>query len=180
MPVGAGKAEITLPKTEQLLAGGAPVSGMLVLRGQDLTGSMWSEIRRQIGPYAPPENLREMVGATIIALAEFDDREEEIYEIPEVRDFFKEQNGIWSPWLFAGTIFTPDLFAIVLACLPTITCYRHEGQLHVQWVEEQMEEFLHHSLPTAAKLHERAGIAKEKGCALLGASAAYLGLSYIR
>jgi len=180
MPIGSGKAEIALPKTEQLIADGAPVSGMLVLRGQDLAGSMRSEIMSQLGPYAPPENLQEMAGATIITLAEFDDHEEEIYEIPEVRDFFQRQNKIWSPWLFAGTIFTADLFAIVLASLPTITCCRRDGHLRVEWQEEEMQAFLHQALPAAAKLHRRAGIGKENGCALLSASAAYLGLPFTR
>lgn len=178
MPIGAGKAEIALPKTEQLIAGGAPVSGMLVLRGQDLAGSMSAEIMTRLGPQAPPENLQEMAGATIITLAEFDDHEEEIYEIPEIREFFQRQNKIWSPWLFAGSIFTADLFAVVLASLSTITCCRRDGQLHVEWVEEEMRAFLHQSLSAAAKLHRRAGIGKEKGCALLSASAAYLGLSF--
>lgn len=178
MPVGAGKAEITLPKIEKLLASGAHISGMLVLRGQDLAGSMSSEIMNQLGPDAPSENLREMAGATVITLAEFADREEEIYEIPEVRDFFQRQNKIWSPWLFAGTIFTPDLFAVVLAGLPSLTCCRRDGHLHVEWEEEDMQAFLHQSLPAAAKLHKRAGIKNEKGCALLSASAAYLGLSF--
>ncbi len=180
MPPGAGKAEIALTKVNDLLADGARVTGMLVLRGQDLAGSMRSEISRQLGPQSPPDNLREMAGATIITLAEFDDHEEEIYEIPEVRDFFQKQNKIWAPWLFAGTIFTPDLFAIVLAGLPNVTCSRRDGHLHVEWVEEEMRAFLHRSLPAAAGLFRQAGIPKENACALLGAAAAYLGLPFTR
>lgn len=176
MPPGAGKAEITLTKVDDLLADGARVTGMLVLRGQDLAGSMRPEIMRQLGPDASPENLQEMAGATIITLAEFNDREEEIYEIPEIREFFRKQNEDWAPWVFAGSVWTPDLFAICLACLPSLIVRRHGEDIEVSWDEKEMHSFFDSCLPAAAMLHSRAGISNEEGYSMLKATAGYLGL----
>jgi len=174
MPLGAGKAEVALKHAISR----PELSGMLILHRSEIETGWIPGLQSQLGPEADPQDLSILAGSTIITIEGYIDDDREIYEIPEIRDYFKSQNSVWAPWLFAGTIFTADLFAIVLACLPTITCCRRNGRLHVKWLEEEMLAFLKQSLPTAAWLHDRAGIKKERGCAQLMAAAAYIGLPF--
>lgn len=174
MPPGAGKTEVALKHAISR----PELSGMLILHRSEIETGWIPGLQSQLGPEADPQDLSILAGSTIITIEGYIDDDREIYEIPEIRGYFKRQNKIWAPWLFAGTIFTADLFAIVLACLPTITCCRRNGHLHIKWVEEEMLAFLQKSLPAAAVLHSRAGIKKEKGCAQLKAAAAYVGLAF--
>jgi hypothetical protein len=177
MPKGAGKAEMSLDRICLDSGENCPISGMLVFSLDGAEPGGIGEIQRLVSQTAP-EDLRIMAGSSILAVRGFEDTEAEIYEIPEVRAFFKEQNQTCSPWLFAGTVSTADLLAIVLACLPTVFCWRQGDDLFVRWEESEMRAFLNKALPTAAFLCHRAGIGKEEGRALLKAAAAYIGLPF--
>lgn len=174
MPIGAGKAEVALNHAISC----PDLSGMLVLHRHDIETGRIPGLQSQFGPDADPRDLSILAGSTLIVLEGYSDDDREIYEIPEIRAYFQNQNAKWSPWLFAGSIFTADLFAIVLACLPSVSCWRHDDELFVRWHAEEMEAFLQKSLPAAAWLHNRAGVKKERGCALLKAAAAYIGLPF--
>lgn len=73
---------------------------------------------------------------------------------------------------FAGSVWTPDLFAIVLSCLPSLLVRRHGEDIEVSWDAKEMHAFFERFLPTAALLHSRAGIDNQEGDTLLKATAA--------
>jgi len=178
MPIGTGKTEFSLSRIAQLPDPYEHFDGMLVFSRSMIEAGDISAVITQLGHNSNPNYLRAMAGATIITVEGYAEEDSEIYEIPAVRKYFRTLSAKWSPWLFAGTIFTADLFAIVLACLPSVTCIREDGEITVFWKLEEMEAFLRKSLPTAAWLHNRAGVVKEDGCAMLKAAAAYLGLPF--
>lgn len=178
IPMGAGKTEFSLSRLERFPDPTEFLDGMLVFSRSMIEAGDVSAVITQLGPNARPHYLKAMAGATILTVEGYAEDESEIYEIPAVRKYFCELSGKWSPWLFAGSIFTADLFAITLACLPSVTCRRANGELTVSWNREEMEAFLKQSLPTAAWLHNRAGVDKQEGCAMLKAAAAYLGLPF--
>jgi len=155
----------------------APIVGTLILNRSEVEKGDMPIITQVLGPRTPPLLLRKMAGSLIIAIKGYADTDSEIYEIPELRNYLRTKSELWSPWLFTGSIFSPDLMALVLACLPSITCWRCHGEIYVRWNNAEMKEFLRKSLPTAAWLHARAGIGVKEGSTLLKATAAYLGIS---
>lgn len=179
MPFGAGKAEVAQQKMEKLLVeDNAPISGMIIFARPEIEAGHQPGLMERLGPEAPPNDLHVIAGSTLLTVGGYSETEAEIYEIPACRKFFQSQTVTWAPWLFAGSIWTADLMAVVLTCLPRVTCLRRGADLFVRWESDDIQEFFEKSLPTAAWLHSRAGIRKEKGCAMLKASAAYLGLPF--
>jgi hypothetical protein len=176
MPVGAGKSEIAIKNVPRLMEKSAPVSGMIILHREEIEAGDQPGLMERLGPLAPAQDLSVIAGSTILALDGYADSPREIYEIPEVRHYFKVQNQQWSPWVFAGSVWTADLFAIVLACLPSVIICRHGDELTVRWDTKEMHAFFERSLPTAAMLHSRADISNEEGYSMLKATAGYLGL----
>lgn len=179
MPLGAGKAEVALEKiAKSLLEKDALISGMIVLHRSEIEAGDLHGLLERLGPETPPKDLNVIAASTLLAVEGYVDTDAEIYEIPACREFYQRKCEKWTPWLFAGSIWTADLMAIVLACLPRVICIRRGADLVVRWEAEDMQAFLQKSLPTAAWLHHRAGIGKEDGCSLLMASAAYVGLPF--
>lgn len=176
IPSGAGKTEVAFKRLQSSDGDPEGVNRMLVLPRWTIEAGFASVIDHTLGADAPGEGLREMAGATLVTVAGYGDCDEELFEIPEVREFFRQQNERWAPWVFAGSIFTADLFAIALASLPSVVSWRRGDELHVRWREEEMTKFFLGSVRVAGCLHSRAGIGWDEGIAMLAAVAAYLGL----
>lgn len=177
MPKGAGKPEVAVDRIQELVDRGAQISGLLSMGREEVEKGAMPQIMKQFGPDASREDLRVMASSTVLGVGGYDDTEAEIYEIPEVREFFRQQNKQWAPWIFLGSVWTADFMAIALACLPRVTCWRKDGEIFVEWTKEDMSAFVNLSVQTTALLHVRAGIDRNEGCAKLQATAAYLGIS---
>ena len=176
MPGGAGKSEMAIENVPQLIEKNAPISGMIILHREEIETGDQPGLMERPGPLALAQDLSVIAGSTILAVDGYADSTREIYEIPEVREYFKVQNQQWSPWVFAGSVWTADLFAIVLSCLPSVIICRHRDELTVRWDTKEMHAFFESCLPAAAMLHSRAGISNEEGYSMLKATAGYLGL----
>jgi hypothetical protein len=178
MPIGAGKTEFTLARLQELSDPSESFDGMLIFGRPWLESGDTKSVLAQLGPHAPPSALRAMAGSTLLTLDGYAEEEAEIYEIRAVRDYFQGITAKWSPWLFAGSTQSDDLFAIVLACLPSVACVRTDDEVYVQWQEHDMRAFLHKGIRHAAWLLNRASIGEAEGRTMLLTAASYLGIPF--
>lgn len=76
---------------------------------------------------ASPEELLRYCDAVVLAISGYDEREEELYAIPEVRAYFQELNEWWNYWLYFLHLKTESAAIPILSLLPTVTSFSREG-----------------------------------------------------
>lgn len=121
--------------------------------------------------------LRPLCGRIHFTVGGFDNVEDELFEIPQVRSFFTQAHQAWPSWLFGADISSDCLRAIAFASIPNLIVRRTNGAVHVQCNEADLVEFFSDSLPAAALLHRRVGVPKKMGLQHMRCIAAYLGIS---
>jgi len=83
-----------------------------------------------------------------LTVSGYDQLEEEIFEIEEVRRFYALVHETWPGWLFVAALNSDCLWAVVFAVLPNVTVIRRKGALMVQVAEADLNQFFHESLWT--------------------------------
>jgi len=65
----------------------------------------------------------------------FDEDRREIYEIPEIRAFYRSFRQAWPFWFFACDLELPSLQAMTFCCLPSLRVVRREGAQSIDLFE---------------------------------------------
>jgi len=127
-------------------------------------------------PRLPRTDLRRLRGRIVFTVDGYDDTSDQLFEIPEVRDYYAHVHRVWPSWLFTACLSSPCLRVIALSVLPRVSIVRAQNVCRIQISELDLHAFFLHSLPAAALLHRRAGISKKNGAKHLQSVAKYLGI----
>ena len=136
-----------------------------------------SRLLNVAAPNSSKSQLNMSRGKVIFAVAGYDDTEDELCEIHEVRRFFQVAHSMWPHWLYTCSTATSCLMNIALCVCSKVTTIRHENSLAVYVADDGLTGFFHSSLPAAAWLHSRAGISRQAGVKQLQRVARYLEIS---
>lgn len=128
------------------------------------------------GPAAQRHHLQQ--GRVSFAVDGYDDVEEQLFEIEEVRSYFGALTLLWPCWAFAADLRNACFHSLVLSTLPNITIRREVSSdaVTVQVPEGDLQWFMSQNLPTAAMLHSYIGLSPKKGARRIRAVARYLGV----
>ncbi|MCX6971031.1 MAG: hypothetical protein NTV93_12900 [Verrucomicrobia bacterium] len=128
------------------------------------------------GPEVSKRKLRRLHGRIILTVDGFDAVSEEVFEIPEVRNYYALLHRVWPCWLFISCLASASLRAIALSVIPNLDVVRSNNVCRIQIPGSDLRDFFMHSLPAAAALHHKAGIPKRYGIEYLQHVASYLGI----
>lgn len=134
-----------------------------------------SRMLLNFGPQQSRQKLRQLRGRIIFTVDGYDSSGD-IFEIPEVRDYYSLVHRVWPSWLFTACLASPSLRVIALSVIPNMSIIRSGNLCRIQIPESDLREFFMHSLPAVAFLHHKAGIPKRSGAEYLRCVANYLGL----
>ena len=115
------------------------------------------------GPQAFPD-LQQYFDRFIFYVNGFDDDPREVFEIPEVRAFYRAFRNAWPYWLFACQLNMPFFQPLVLCCLDTLEISRSEGQkiYRVDFKPTEMRLFLSEELTKMDVICRQAGMSKDQ------------------
>ena len=94
----------------------------------------------------------------------FDEDPREIYEIPEVRAFYRSFRQAWPFWFFACDLEMPSLQAMTFCCLPTLRVVRREGAPtpRVDLDQRELANFVLDNFKGMNLLFQRAGMTERE------------------
>jgi len=168
-------------KTERLFRKSQPQQpGIIhVITREAIENIEVSSLLNSCGPDCSRTHLNKSRGNVIFAVAGYDDTEDELCEIHEVRKFFQVAHSVWPHWLFSCSTATSCLMNIALCVCPRVRIIRRGGHVAVYVADDGLTGFFHSGLPAAAWLHSRAGISRQAGVKQLKSVARYLEISEV-
>lgn len=185
---GIAKTEVELQRLREVLATRArkrsdtakatnPGILYVIMRKEIETGDL-RRFLANFGPLVEKDRLRQIAGSISFTVHGYDDREEEIFEIPEVRAYFQAAHRRWPCWLFTADIRTACLHAVILSILPTVNIIRApaQGINQAQASYKHLKTFFMDSLVASSVMEVKAGISANRSEKRIEALAEYLGL----
>jgi len=151
--------------------------GVHVISRREIENFDISRLLNVAAPGCSKIQLNDSRGKVIFAVAGYDDTEQELCEIGEVRRFFQLAHSMWPHWLYTCSTESHCLMSIALCVCPKVTTIRHGNSLAVYVGDDGLTGFFHSSLSAAAWLHSRAGISRQAGVRQLKSVARYLEIS---
>lgn len=126
------------------------------------------------------QRLESLMGSVTFSVSGYDDDPRELFQIPEVRDFYQSLHRTWPCWLFFAETLSPSLLIVALCNLPTIQSkfVAGEGELSVQFNPLQMSQFMAEGLAVFWELGHKALLDDEQLRNQLIACQARLGLNH--
>jgi hypothetical protein len=128
------------------------------------------------GIHQSKSKLRQLHGRIIFTIDGYEDNEDELYEIPEVRRFYSAVHAVWPCWLFTCCIASASLKVIALSVVANMSIARSEDDCRVTIPGPDLKKFFLESLPTAGLMFCDAGISRQNGSKYLISVANHLGL----
>jgi len=180
---GAGKFDATFrclietaPRSKQNPEIRKPQGTLYVTKREEIEAGDLKRLLTTFDPRHSQSQLRPLCGRVHYTISGYDQVEEEIFEIPEVRNFYRLAHEAWPHWLYGADVSSDCLRAIAFSSIPNLFVRRSPGEVHVEVAAADLQQFFNASLPAAALLHHRAGIPKKQGVRNLQFVAAYLGI----
>ncbi len=178
---GSGKANATFrwlaENTDKLDSPGKVETHLYVTGRSEIETLDFSRFVATFGPHLSRPKLRRLHGSVHFAVDGYDGTELDLFEIEEVRRFYRLLHAFWPCWLFAGSVHSSNLRTITLCILPNLTLKRTSDECRISLPQEDLATFLESCLPVSAILHHRAGMSKRSGVQHLKAVERYLGIS---
>ena len=180
---GAGKTNPTLRQLTRHPMVYTTCSGKTKRMGEIVYVSTREEVEKQdisrmlsnFGPQQSRQKLRQLRGRIIFTVDGYDTAPD-IFEIPEVRNFYSLVHRLWPSWLFSSCLASPSLRVIALSVIPNMSIINSGNLCRIQIPESDLREFFMHSLPAAVFLHCKAGIPRHHGAEYLRCVAKHLGI----
>lgn len=172
LPRHAGKVEPYLARLGALKfrsSSGEVVQAIVNAIGRDEIESC--NVRNLTGAFLlqrGPRQLRNTAGRCIFAAMGYGAEEEELYLIPEVRNYFQGVTELWPHWLFSSCFYFPSAVVIALCCIKGLWAYREGDRVLVSYETDAMEAFFQTCLETTAVLDSVAGVPREESIQRLG------------
>ena len=166
LPRHAGKVEAYLANFEGLKFrsfSGEVVQAILHAIGRDEIESC--KVRNLTGAFLllrGPTQLRNSAGRCIFAVMGYGAEEEELYLIPEAREYFKGVTDLWAHWLFSSCVYFPSAIVIALCTIDNLQVFRSGNLVQITYDTEAMETFFQTCLETTAVLDSMAGISRQE------------------
>jgi len=94
----------------------------------------------------------------------FDEDRREIYEIPQIRAFYRSFRQAWPFWFFACDLEMPSLQAMTFCCLPSLQVVRREGApiQRVRLDQGELANFVRDNFSGMNLLFQRAGMTERE------------------
>lgn len=182
---GIAKTEVELQRLREVLATRArkrskatnPGILYVIMRKEIETGDL-RRFLANFGPQVENDRLRQIAGNISFTVHGYEDSEEEIFEIPEVRAYFQAAHRRWPCWLFTADVRTACLHAVILSILPNLNIIRApaQGINQAQASCKHLKTFFMDSLVASALMEVKAGISANRSEKRIEALAEYLGL----
>lgn len=183
---GIGKTNIELERLAKQAASMSSANNaetdrhgiVYVISREEIERSDHTRFFANFGPGTDKRRLREIEGGISFTICGYEGRPEELFEVPEVRQYFLQAHQYWPCWLFAADVRTSCFHMVVLSILQNLHIIREadSGLCRVQAPHHEIEAFFAQSLAPAALLDKRAGIGKRRGASRIQAMANYLGI----
>lgn len=154
LPLHVGKAEHLIHRLHELQINedGVPVHWMVHAVGRDEIESQSIERVSLEFLGKRPVELRRSAGKCIFTVLGYEHEEDELYLIPEVRSYFQLASLNEPHWLFSTRLSFPAAAMIVLCCLKSFTCMRHESVVCVSYDTTPLRQLLDSWTPLYRKL----------------------------
>lgn len=176
---GAGKANHELAKITGSTSQAKRSHCVFVISREEVERGIFCRMRSQFSLDSPPEELRSQLGRVTFVLSDYDDSDENLFEIQSVRDYFTEVNRHWPVWLaFCGL--DSDALRVMIACIARdLRAVTRDGgercDLHVSRAE--LRRILMNVVPLTSAVHQVVGYSSEQRRKRLDAVARYLGMT---
>ena len=179
---GAGKTNPTLRQLTRHPMVYTTCSGKTKRMGEIVYVTTREEVERQdisrmllnFGPQQSRQKLRQLRGRIIFTVDGYDTAGD-IFEIPEVRNYYGLVHRMWPSWLFSSCLASPSLRVIALSVIPNMSIIHSKNLCRIQIPESDLREFFVHSLPAAVFLHCKSGIPRHQGAEYLRIVSKHLG-----
>jgi len=102
--------------------------------------------------------LASMMGDLVFTIMGYEDTEEGLSTIPEVRNYYKALYARWPFWLYFCSLEVDALTVMTTCILPSITTMRTAGgtQYYIRFDPAEMAKFLYRSFPPMNEMCKRA------------------------
>ncbi len=185
---GIGKTEVELRRIAEEVSGRGwrkPAKASLgdpgiiyVITREEIEALDLKRFLANFGPRVSVKRLRQIAGRISFTVHGYEDREEEIFEIPEVREYFRIAHKRWPCWLFTADVRTACFHSVILSVLPNLNIMRvpATGINQAQTSFKDLETFFKESLVASALMEAKAGISMDTVEKRIEALMAYVGL----
>ena len=176
---GVGKANHELAKiTGSKLKAKRPHFVFAISR-EEIERGLFSRMRSQFSLDSPTEELRSTLGRVTFVLADYENTEENLFEIQSVRDYFAELNRHWPVWL-AFCELDSDILRMLAACIVRdLSAVAREDEefyeIHVR--RGELNRLFMNAVPLTSAFHQLAGFSSVQRRKRLDAVARYLDLT---
>ncbi|PTX94093.1 hypothetical protein DB345_21280 [Spartobacteria bacterium LR76] len=151
---------------------------MYVITQEEIVAKDIDRFLANFGPTVTKKRLSQIAGRISFTVHGYEDRAEELFEIPEVREYFQLAHKCWPCWLFAADIRTACLHAITLCVVPNLDIVRASatGINQIQVPNIDLKGFFSQSLLVTAIMDVRAGITRSQAAKRIKVLAEHLGV----
>jgi len=133
----------------------------------------------EYNPAARVKKLRNAQGNITLVVEGYDSIREELWEIPQVREFWVRVHLHWPVWLYIANL-NNDAFKMIAGCvIKNAIAIKHDGNCdHELFLElNSLCRFFENGIPFTVSLQVKAGFPKFKRVAQLRSVGQYLGIS---
>ena len=143
---------------------------------KEVEGLDTSRFLANFGIHQSASRLRQIHGRIIYTIHGYDESDEEVYEIPEVRRFYAAVHNTWPCWLYTACLASPSLKVVALSIVKNMSIKRSGSDCRVRIPGPDLKKFYLDSLPTAGLMFCHAGVSRQNGSRYLISVANHLGL----
>jgi len=135
-----------------------------------------SRFMGNFGHHLSERKIGQAHGRIIYTIHGYDETDEAIYAIPEVRLFYSMAHESWPCWLYTACLASASLHVIALSVVSNMWSRRSGNECRNRIPEHDLRLFFDKSLPAARLLFYRAGISRKYAAEYIKIAAKYLGI----
>lgn len=166
LPRHGGKVETYLARFEKLkfrdFSGEVVQAIVHVISREEIESGNVLSLSNSFHPKRPRKDLRNNAGRCIFSVQGYGEQADELYAIPQVREYFQFATKTWPHWLFSSCVFFPSAVVVALCCLKNLQVSQAADHVVVSFDISEMEAFFDKCLDATAILDARAGITREE------------------
>lgn len=171
--MGSGKLNPTLRGLEE---NPGKKANLYVITRTEIEALDLSRLLADFSPENPKDKLLELCSQWHFVVSGYDKEREELFEIPEVRQFFTCATMVWPIWTFGAATTSLALWAVVLSALPTLDVRKENGVVGLSFDMMEVGRIFHKCMPVFLHLNEKAEIVEKIKMLNLSTIASYLGI----
>jgi len=176
---GCGKANVELARISNSTTLIPDHHFLMIICREEIECCEFSRLRYEFSLDQPAKKLASMLGRVTFAVSDYDDTEEELFEIPAVRKAFREVTLHYPCWLAFAALQTETTRVTAACAVSRMHVLKRTNQpFGLVWIpRDQLTRFFENALGLAATAHQCAGISPRAGRKLLEKAAKHLGLT---